>query len=403
MLPFALAYFLSHIYRSANAVIAPDLVESLGLSAADLGLLSSTFMLAFAIAQLPLGVLLDLLGPRRVNAALLLIAASGGLLFALSSHVTTMAIARAMMGIGVAASLMAALKAMANEFPPHWMMPMHSIMVATGGVGAIVATAPLETIVRLFGWQAVFLLLAVATLIASMVLLVSAPEVKNPRRNTSWCQELAGLKSALSHWFFIGVGPAVGLLQGGFMAIQTLWAGPWLYMVVGLNRMQVGYSLLLMAAGMVAGYLINGFLGAKAPKWGINPIAVALTGAGLLLVTFATIILMGAQAPLTLWVIYGFFGTSAPMSFALIGQEVPIKYVGRVSTSMNFLVFSIGFLFQWGIGEIIRFCTKSSYSLSTEHAYQMAFSITWFLQLGGWVWLARTTLLMRRLTLTKST
>ncbi|CAM9765855.1 unnamed protein product, partial [Ectocarpus sp. 12 AP-2014] len=388
MLPFALAYCLSHIYRSANAVIAPELVASLNLNAADLGLLSSTFLLAFALAQLPLGVLLDLLGPRRVNAALLVIAAMGGFLFSFSSHITTMAIARAMMGLGVAACLMAALKAMSNELPSHWLMPMHSIMVAIGGLGAIIATAPVETIVRLIGWRAVFILLAVATLIAAFVLFYATPPTRKSRRSISWNKEITGLKIAFKHWFFIGVGPAVGLLQGGFMAIQTLWAGPWLYHVIGLDRVQVGYYLLLTATGMVVGYLTNGWLGAKFAQWGINPIFVALAGSALLLVTLATIILMGPQALLPLWILYGFFGTSAPMCFALIGQEVPAQYVGRVSTSINFLVFAVGFVFQWGIGAVIRLCSHSSIGFSTEQAYQLAFTVALMLQVAGWFWLA---------------
>lgn len=396
MLPFGLAYCLSHIYRSANAVIAPELVETLNLNAADLGLLSSTFLLAFALAQLPLGVLLDLLGPRRVNAALLLIAALGGFLFSFSTHVTTMAIARAMMGLGVAACLMAALKAMSSELPSHWLMPMHSIMVAIGGIGAIIATAPVESIVSAIGWRAVFTLLAMATLIAAGVLLCVAPPTHTERRKTNWQQEILGLKSAFRHWFFIGFGPALGLLQGGFMAVQTLWAGPWLYNVTGLNSVQVGTYLLLTAMGMVAGYLTNGWLGAKAPKWGINPIMVALIGSALFLVTLSAIVIMGAQAPVSLWILYGFFGTSAPMCFALIGKEVPVQYVGRVSTSINFLVFAAGFAFQWGIGAIIKLSSHSSIGFSTEQAYQLAFTAALTFQIVGWLWLARTALLMHR-------
>ena len=84
-IPFALGYFLSYLMRVINAVIAPDLVRELGLTAADLGLLTSANFLAFAVAQLPLGILLDRYGPRRTEAVLLLFAALGAFIFAMLS------------------------------------------------------------------------------------------------------------------------------------------------------------------------------------------------------------------------------------------------------------------------------------------------------------------------------
>ncbi len=80
--PFACGYFLSYLYRVINAVIAPDLVAELRLDAAELGFLTSTYFLTFALFQLPLGMLLDRFGPRRTEAALLMFAALGAFVFA---------------------------------------------------------------------------------------------------------------------------------------------------------------------------------------------------------------------------------------------------------------------------------------------------------------------------------
>nr|WP_163502068.1 MFS transporter [Halomonas socia] len=395
MLPFAFAYFLSHVYRTVNAVIAPDLMESIGLSAAELGLLSSTFMLTFALAQIPLGVLLDLYGARRVEATLLCIAALGGGVFAASDNVITLAIARALMGLGVAACLMAALKTMAINFPSSWLITVHGLLVAIGGLGAIMATTPAETMVRFLGWRLVFLLLAGATVISAVVLFMLVKDPPRPRRRTTWRREVVGLRRALSHPFFLGVGPAVGLIQGGFVAIQTLWAGPWLYNVAGLERAIVGHYLLLVAVGMVAGYLVNGFMGARFSRWGLNPIVLAIIGSALLLGALGLIIVMG-RAPLLLWIIFGFFGTSTTLCFALIGREVPSQYIGRVSTAMNFLVFAMAFLFQWGMGAIMKVWVTGPEEGLEKLSYQIAFSMTLSFQILGWIWLVRTALGMRQ-------
>ena len=89
--PFALGYFLSYLFRAVNAVVGPDLAADLGLSATGLGLLTSAYLFAFALFQLPLGVLLDRFGPRRVQAALLACAAAGSLLFAIGHGLATLA------------------------------------------------------------------------------------------------------------------------------------------------------------------------------------------------------------------------------------------------------------------------------------------------------------------------
>src|SRR3990167_4759614 len=75
--PFAAGYFLSFFFRNVNAVISKDLAREFSLAPSDLGFLTSMYLLAFAAFQLPLGVLLDRYGPRRVVAALLCVATTG--------------------------------------------------------------------------------------------------------------------------------------------------------------------------------------------------------------------------------------------------------------------------------------------------------------------------------------
>src|SRR5437763_8198607 len=104
--PFAAGYFLSFFFRNVNAVIAKDLVAEFALTPADLGFLTSMYLLAFAAFQLPLGVLLDRYGPRRTVAALLCAAAAGAMAFALARDVAMLSIGRAVVGLGVSAGLM---------------------------------------------------------------------------------------------------------------------------------------------------------------------------------------------------------------------------------------------------------------------------------------------------------
>lgn len=143
-LPFAAGYFLSYLYRTANAVIGPVLARDLGLGDNALGLLTSTYFLAFGAAQLPLGMLLDRFGPRRVESALLVLAAAGAAVFAMSDSLAGLAVGRALIGLGVSACLMASFKAFSQWFPPERQASLTGWIMASGGLGALAASKPLK-------------------------------------------------------------------------------------------------------------------------------------------------------------------------------------------------------------------------------------------------------------------
>ena len=151
-LPFALGYYLSYLLRTVNAVISPALTDELGLSAAQLGLLTSMYFLAFGLAQIPVGIALDRYGPRRVESALLLVTALGSVLFALGDSMASLGLARALIGMGVSACLMGALKGLALWYPPERQSSMTGFIMASGAMGALTASAPLELMMPLVGW-----------------------------------------------------------------------------------------------------------------------------------------------------------------------------------------------------------------------------------------------------------
>ena len=152
MLPFGFGYYLSYLYRTMNAVIAPQLMAEMGLSAGDLGFLTSVYFITFAAVQLPLGLALDRFGPRRVQAAVLLLAALGGYLFAFGDDFTALCVGRAFIGLGVSACFMAVLKANAIWWRPERLPLVNNITAAFGSFGALSATVPVEALLGVMGW-----------------------------------------------------------------------------------------------------------------------------------------------------------------------------------------------------------------------------------------------------------
>mgnify|MGYP005721060597 FL=1 len=157
-LPFACGYFLSYLYRSTNAVLAPYLSNDLNLNAEQLGLITSAYFLTFGLFQLPLGVLLDKFGARRVQSILFLVAATGAILFSFGNNVWSLVIARGLIGLGVSGALMGAFKAFAVWFPKERLPLLIGLFMSAGGLGAIVASTPLEMAMQITDWRGVYLL-----------------------------------------------------------------------------------------------------------------------------------------------------------------------------------------------------------------------------------------------------
>ena len=160
--------------RSSPAISPAEL----GLSAGDLGLLTSAYFLVFAVVLLPCGVLLDRYGPRLVDSALLLIAAAGSLLFALADGVWTLMLGRALIGLGVAVGLMAGLKAIVLWFPPERVALANGWYIMLGALGALSATGPAEVLVQSVGWRGLFAILAASTAAVALLILLVVPEKK---------------------------------------------------------------------------------------------------------------------------------------------------------------------------------------------------------------------------------
>jgi len=241
--PFAAGYFLSFFFRNVNAVISKDLAGEFELSPSDLGFLTSMYLLAFAAFQLPLGVLLDRYGPRRVVAALLCVAASGALIFALARDLTMLSIGRALIGLGVSAGLMGAIKAFTLWFPLSRLALLNGLYLAIGGTGALSATAPVEAMLGPYGWRVLFHGLAAASVCAAALIYFLVPEKPLPGRGQTLRAQIAGFRQVFASVPFWRIATPLVVCHAAYQALQGLWLAPWLYDVAGEER------------GTAAGYL----------------------------------------------------------------------------------------------------------------------------------------------------
>lgn len=388
-LPFGLGYFVSYLFRTVNAVIAPDLVADLNLSAADLGLLTSAYFFTFAAFQLPLGVLLDRFGSRRVEAGLLLIAAAGALVFSQAQSLTGVIAGRALIGLGVSACLMAAFKAF-SSWLPHERLPLaNGVQMMSGGLGALTATTPVQAALQITDWRGVFAGLAGIALLAAIVVFFVVPDQQQTHRHESFRQQLKGLRSVVTNSKFWQIAPWAFTAQAAYLSIQGLWTGPWLRDVAELSRDEVAPVLWWIAVAMIVGYFTLGRLAERLARRGIRPATVASVGM-LLFILVQLLLVVLPQYVLALWIGFGFFGTACILPYAVLSQIFPPQLTGRCNTSLNLLVFVAAFSAQWLIGAIIGLWPTNATGGYSPAGYQGAFLVLIVCQIlaAGWYWLS---------------
>ncbi len=387
--PFALGYFLSYIYRVVNAVIAPDLVAELGLSASTLGLLTSAYFLTFAAFQLPLGILLDHYGPRRVEAALLVFASLGAALFAIAETTPALIAARALIGFGVSACLMASFKAYVMWFPKEKLPLVNGFQMAAGGLGALMATAPVEALLGFTDWRGVFWLLALATAVSSAAIYFVVPDGRHRHGDATFGDAVRGVGDVFKSPLFWRVAPLAVLSQAVFLSLQSLWSGPWLRDVAGLGRAEVAGSLMWIAVAMITGFLFWGAIAERLHKlYGIRPMNVAVFGMTAFIVVQIVLAWQVVAVAVPAWVLFGFFGTVGILPYAALSQAFPPHLAGRVNTGLNLLVFVLAFVGQWLVGWIIdRWPTAADGGYAPE-GYRWAFALMVALELVALAWYA---------------
>lgn len=371
-------FLASQFYRVSNAVIAPELMRGLAISAEAMGLITGAYFLAFAAAQLPLGMLLDRLGPRRTMAGLFLVAVVGSVTFATASGVAGLVVGRALMGVGCAAALMGALVAIARWFSEARFAFLSSLLFTLGGAGLLLATTPLAVVSTAFGWRGAFWLMgAVTAALAALLYAVvrDAPEGQSapPGRRESVAGMWHGLRAVMDNRQLRYVCAIQFVNYGTVLAVAGLWAGPYLNDVHGLDGVSRGNVLLVLNVAMLAGVMgfseVDRWLGSR--KWSIGGGGIASM---VLLVVLASVRDPGLWLAVVLLVLFGLASAYVMLIHAHARAVLPPDLVGRGLTLQNFAVF-LGVFVMQALSGVIVGAFGSPGGAAPEIAYRAVFGV----------------------------
>ena len=360
-----------------------------GLSAAGLGLLSGIYFFSFALFQLPLGVLLDRYGPRRVNASLLMVAAAGGLWFALAGSTLELTLARALIGLGVSGCLMSSFSAFALWYPPERIATMNGVAFASGMLGAIAVTVPLEIVLRVLHWREVFYGIVALTVTVSLVLYLVVPEKAPSRQDRKsvplrvQLREFAALAHDAAFW---RIALCIGASQLAAVSLATLWVATWLRDVAGYSQAEVARALLAFNVVMLCGYLGFGRVADSMTRAGRGTLPLLASGVATASLCLGLLALGVRNGALVLWCLFFGGATAVVLSYSLFSRRYPREMAGRVNSALNVSVFVGMFSGQWAVGLIIHQWPQTSAGYAPE-AYPWALGSLWLVQFAGLAWL----------------
>lgn len=361
---FALAlasFVLSFFHRTAPAAIAGELTRAFSISGAVLGTLAATYFYVYTLLQIPVGVLADTLGPRKLLAGGGAIAAVGSALFALAPAWEIAAVGRTLVGIGVAVAFIAILKVSAVWFPAQRFATLNGVTMFAGNLGAVIAGAPLAWLVTQASWRAVFLALAVLSALLAVATwwrLRDAPEqlgyppvhaLPAPATRVPWLRALAGVLGNRVTWpaFFVNMG-----VGGSYLAFAGLWAVPYLQQAYGMSRVSAAQHASLLLLGVAVGSLAIGVIsdrfGSRTGVMRVFVFAYALSWLPWLAhvqwpfaVTLAWFALMGLLIP-------GF-----TLSWTIAKEANPPQYSGIATAVVNVGIFLGTGIFQPWVGWLL--------------------------------------------------
>jgi MFS family permease len=351
-LPLATLGLINQAARTVMAVIGPVLAVEFSLTGSELGLLAACMLAAYALAQLPDGVALDRLGPRRVQGTLSLVTAAGFAAFALSDGLGGFMLARVIIGVGVSAGLMAVIKANTQWFAPAKVAKVTGIAVAIGGLGSVLTTAPVQAALPALGWRGVLWLLCAIAAAVALWIFLSVPEKPAAARQRALRAELSVAASIYRSPLFWRFGPVVAILSVLNFAYLGLWAGPWLRDVAGYDGQARANTLLLYTLSMMAGAVVIGAATGRARARGYPALLVPLLCiAGQIAAQIGLALQPAGLAAVTvLWVLFAFCAAGAAPGYVAVGQMFPAEQTARVATAINTLTLGGAFLLQAAIG-----------------------------------------------------
>ena len=385
-LAFAATYTISALVRAIIATLSPALSQEFSLQSRDLGLLAGGYFLGFAATQLPLGTWLDRHGPKRVIMCFLAVAVAGCLAFSVATSFAGLLLGRILIGMGVSACLMAPLSGFRRWLGAPSLLRANSWMLMSGSLGMLASTLPVQWLLPLVGWRALFWVLAGLVVVAMAVIALVVP---------LWTKDAAektdtpdGYAEVWKNRYFQKMSPLAFFNYGGLVAVQTLWAGPWMVKVAGYTPLEAAAGLFYLNAVMLLTFWGWGLVNPRLARAGWHTDRLITWGVPVSLIALAANIWGGASTGWLGWTIFCMTSTVISLSQPAVGMAFKPALAGRALSAFNLVIFSGVFIVQWGIGLLVD--AFAVLGLARVASFQASFGVYLCCSIAAYVYFLRT-------------
>ena len=369
---FACGYFLSCLLRAITATLSPLLTSEFNLLAGDLGLLAGGYFLGFASMQIPLVYLLDKHGPKKIVSSFLLIAIIGTAAFSLAQNFSGLLISRVLIGIGVSACLMGPLTGYRIWFADEYQQRANSWMLMIASTGFVFSTLPVQILLPIFGWRWIFGVITILIFLVIILTLLFIPSWKKDEQSNKETNT-GSLSDVWKNKFFRSTIPLGLFNYGGIMAVQTLWAGPWMIRVAGYDPLQSATGLFWINTTMLIAFFVWGYILPKINNLGMDTMKLMKFGLPISYLSLLIIIVSGESAGATHFIVYIFTSIVLTLTQPAVAMRFPTSLAGKSLTSFNLLIFLGTFIMQWGIGLVIDLC--KFFGNNEIQSFQISFAV----------------------------
>jgi predicted MFS family arabinose efflux permease len=354
-------------------------------------LLAGAFFFGFAATQLPLGGALDRVGPRRTLLAMMSLAVLGCCAFALAPNRTAMIVARTLIGAGLGACLMAALTCFRQHYTPAAQQRANAWMLMTGSFGMVASTVPVQWLLPSLGWRGLFWVLAAMLLLAmaglAWLLPRDAPQSLAPAGDGGVGGSpggRGGYGEIVRHPLFRRLAPVAFVIYGSLIALQTLWAGPWLTRVCGWTADEAARGLLGINLAMLFTFMAWGAVMPRLVRAGVSVLRLMRWGLAASLALLVVNLLLGASATAVHWAAWCVATSFITLSQPVVGAAFPLQQAGRALSAFNLVIFSGVFCVQWGLGLLIDALRAGG--MADAAAFRAAFAVLAACSAAAYLW-----------------
>lgn len=377
------AFMVSFFHRFAATVVREDVVRDYALSATAFGAMASMYFYAYMAAQIPVGILVDSLGPRMTISLGMFLAGGASILFAFAPSSLWLFVARFLVGVGVAAVFISIMKVQSQWFRNREFATVSGAATLVGNVGGILSQGPLALLISVISWRTGFSAIGAFTLFLALLCFIiirnkpqdmgfppmNEREIARSALPAERFSIAAGLKGVL---FVKGMAPTSFFYfcnQGGLFALTGAWSIPWLTEVYGVSIKEASAYSVYLVLGIMFGGIITGWISDR-----IGSRKIPMVAGSLIHTALWALLIAGTGAPPIHWVkviflALGLTNTVFVLAWSVAREITSEKYTGLAIAAIN----TAGFLSIALTTSAIGWTLDISSALPPAGAFQRAF------------------------------